>query len=49
MIGGSNKDQHKDLEKCFPNMPKAKISLSPEKKVAAPLITITQVLTIVRP
>ena len=30
-IGGSNKNQLKGLEKFFPNMPKTKISLSPEK------------------
>ena len=37
MIGGSNKDQPKDLENFFPNMPKTKISLPPEKKVVTPL------------
>ena len=37
VIGGSNKDQLKDLEKLFPNLPKTKISLSPEKKWSPPL------------
>ena len=36
MIGGSNKDQRKDLEKFFPNVPKTKTSLSPQKKWTPP-------------
>ena len=35
---GSKKDQFKGLEKFFQNMPKTKISFSPEKKVNPPLI-----------
>ena len=37
IIGGSNKDQRKDPEMFFPNMPKKNISLSAEKKVVTPL------------
>ena len=38
-IAGSNKDQHKGLEKFFQNMPKTTISFSPEKKWT-PLISV---------
>ena len=32
-IGGSNKDQLEDLEKFFQNMPKTRISFSPDTTV----------------